>query len=81
MPSLASSCVGPSRAVTRRRPSPRSTGTTAERYLSAFESGTLTEAQCGKRLEGLAAKVRDLRQRRAPHSMRSSTPQAKDAYA
>jgi site-specific DNA recombinase len=35
-----------------------------ERYLSAFESGTLSEAQCGKRLEGLAAKVRDLRQRR-----------------
>ena len=35
-----------------------------ERYLSAFESGTLSEAQCAKRLEGLAAKVRDLRQRR-----------------
>ena len=35
-----------------------------ERYLSAFEAGTLSEAQCGKRLEGLAAKVRDLRQRR-----------------
>ena len=35
-----------------------------ERYLSAFEAGTLTESQCGKRLEGLAAKVRDLRQRR-----------------
>ncbi|MDA8267260.1 MAG: zinc ribbon domain-containing protein, partial [Actinomycetota bacterium] len=28
-----------------------------ERYLSAFESGTLSEAQCGKRLEGLATKV------------------------
>ncbi len=35
-----------------------------ERYLSAFESGTLSEAQCAKRLEGLAAKVRNLRQRR-----------------
>ena len=35
-----------------------------ERYLSAFETGTLSEAQCGKRLEGLAAKVRDLRERR-----------------
>ncbi len=35
-----------------------------ERYLSAFEAGTLTEAQCGKRLEGLAAKGRDLRARR-----------------
>ena len=37
---------------------------TIERYLSAFESGTLSEAQCAKRLEGLATKVRDLRQRR-----------------
>ncbi len=35
-----------------------------ERYLSAFESATLSEAQCGKRLEGLATKVRDLRDRR-----------------
>jgi len=35
-----------------------------ERYLSAFEAGTLSEAQCGKRLESLAAKVRDLRERR-----------------
>jgi site-specific DNA recombinase len=35
-----------------------------ERYLSAFEAGTLSEAQCAKRLEGLAAKVRDLRERR-----------------
>jgi len=35
-----------------------------ERYLSAFEAGTLSEAQCGKRLEGLATKVRDPRQRR-----------------
>ena len=32
-----------------------------ERYLSAFEAGTLSESQCGTRLEGLAAKVRDLR--------------------
>ena len=32
--------------------------------FSAFESGTLSEAQWGKRLEGLAAKVRDLRERR-----------------
>ena len=35
-----------------------------ERYLSAFESGALSEAQCAKRLEGLAAKVRNLRERR-----------------
>ncbi len=35
-----------------------------ERYLSAFEAGTLSETQCGKRLEGLAVKVRDLRARR-----------------
>jgi site-specific DNA recombinase len=35
-----------------------------ERYLSAFEAGMLTEAQCGKRLEALAMKVRDLRTRR-----------------
>jgi site-specific DNA recombinase len=35
-----------------------------ERYLSAFEAGTLSESQCGKRLEGIAAKVRDLRERR-----------------
>ena len=35
-----------------------------ERHLTAFETGTLSEAQCGKRLEGLAAKVRDLRVRR-----------------
>jgi site-specific DNA recombinase len=35
-----------------------------ERYLTAFEAGTLSESQCCKRLEGLAAKVRDLRERR-----------------
>jgi site-specific DNA recombinase len=35
-----------------------------ERYLTAFEAGTLSESQCAKRLEGLAAKVRDLRARR-----------------
>jgi site-specific DNA recombinase len=35
-----------------------------ERYLSAFEAGTLSEAQCGKRLEQLAAKVSELRARR-----------------
>jgi hypothetical protein len=35
-----------------------------DRYLSAVEAGTLPEAQCAKRLEGLAAKVRDLRERR-----------------
>ena len=35
-----------------------------ERYLSAFEAGSLSEAQCGKRLEGLATKMRDLRTRR-----------------
>jgi site-specific DNA recombinase len=35
-----------------------------ERYLSAFEAGTLSETQCGKRLEQLAAKVSELRARR-----------------
>ncbi len=35
-----------------------------ERYLSAFEAGTLSETQCGTRLEQLATKVRDLRERR-----------------
>ncbi len=35
-----------------------------ERYLTAFETGTLSESQCAKRLEGIAAKVRDLRVRR-----------------
>ncbi len=35
-----------------------------ERYLSAFEAGTLSEAHCGKRLEQLAAKVSELRARR-----------------
>ena len=35
-----------------------------ERYLSAFEAGTLSEVQCGERLEQLAAKVSDLRARR-----------------
>ena len=34
------------------------------RYLSAFEAGTLSEIQCGTRLEALATKVRDLRTRR-----------------
>jgi len=37
---------------------------TIERYLSAFEAGTLTEAQCGNHLESLATKVHDLRERR-----------------
>ena len=35
-----------------------------ERYLSAFEAGTLSDTQCGQRIEGLAAKVTDLRTRR-----------------
>jgi site-specific DNA recombinase len=35
-----------------------------ERYLSAFEAGTLSEVQYGKRLEQLAAKVSELRARR-----------------
>ncbi len=34
-----------------------------ERYLDAFEAGTLPETQCGKRLETLAAKIADLRAR------------------
>ncbi|MDA8312488.1 MAG: hypothetical protein M0Z46_18145 [Actinomycetota bacterium] len=35
-----------------------------EGYLSAFEGGTLSDSQCAKRPEGLATKVRDLRERR-----------------
>jgi hypothetical protein len=31
-----------------------------ERYLGAFEAGTLPEAQCGKRLQALGAKLADL---------------------
>jgi site-specific DNA recombinase len=35
-----------------------------ERYLGAFEAGTLSESQCGTRLQKLGAKVADLRSRR-----------------
>ncbi len=35
-----------------------------ERYLGAFEAGTLSEAQCGARLAKLGAKITDLRTRR-----------------
>ena len=35
-----------------------------ERYLGAFEAGTLSESQCGTRLQKLGAKVADLRARR-----------------
>ena len=35
-----------------------------ELYAAVLDAGTLSEAKCGKRLEGLATKVRDLRQRR-----------------
>jgi site-specific DNA recombinase len=35
-----------------------------ERYLGAFEAGTLNEAQCGTRLSKLGTKVSDLRSRR-----------------
>jgi site-specific DNA recombinase len=35
-----------------------------ERYLGAFEAGTLSEAQCGARLAKLGAKITDLRSRR-----------------
>jgi site-specific DNA recombinase len=34
-----------------------------ERYLGAFEAGTLPEAQCGKRVQALGAKVADLQAR------------------
>jgi hypothetical protein len=34
-----------------------------ERYLGAFEAGTLPEAQCGKRLQALGAKIVDLQAR------------------
>ncbi|MHB1585469.1 MAG: hypothetical protein ACYC0E_17170, partial [Acidimicrobiales bacterium] len=52
-----------------------------ERYLAAFEVGTLSEAQCGKRLELLASKVRDLRQRREElrAAMEHASAQAPDA--
>ncbi|MGH9304991.1 MAG: recombinase family protein, partial [Acidimicrobiales bacterium] len=48
-----------------------------ERYLSAFDAGTLTEAQCGTRLEGLAAKVRGLRERREELLAGASSPARK----
>ena len=35
-----------------------------ERYLGAFEAGTLSEAQCGARLAKLGTKITDLRSRR-----------------
>jgi site-specific DNA recombinase len=35
-----------------------------ERYLGAFEAGTLSETQCGARLAKLGAKITDLRSRR-----------------
>jgi site-specific DNA recombinase len=35
-----------------------------ERYLGAFEAGTLSESQCGARLQKLGTKVADLRARR-----------------
>ena len=35
-----------------------------ERHLGAFEAGTLSESQCGTRLQKLGAKVADLRARR-----------------
>jgi site-specific DNA recombinase len=34
-----------------------------ERYLAAFEAGTLPEAQCGKRLQALGAKIAELQAR------------------
>jgi site-specific DNA recombinase len=34
-----------------------------ERYLGAFEAGTLPEAQCGKRVQALGAKVAELQAR------------------
>src|SRR6266508_2387613 len=34
-----------------------------ERYLGAFEAGTLPEAQCGKRLQALGAKIAELQAR------------------
>jgi site-specific DNA recombinase len=34
-----------------------------ERYLGAFEAGTLPEAQCGKRVQALGAKLADLQAR------------------
>ena len=53
-----------------------------ERYLTAFEGGTLSEAQCGKRLEGLAVKVCDLRARHEElvTGMEHAKATAPDAY-
>ena len=36
----------------------------AERYLDAFEAGTLPQAQCGPRVQALAARIADLNARR-----------------
>jgi hypothetical protein len=42
----------------------RKTEEAVERYLLAFEAGTLPEAQCGERVRSLGAKAADLRARR-----------------
>ncbi len=39
----------------------RKTEEAVERYLLAFEAGTLPEAQCGERMRSLGAKADDLR--------------------
>jgi site-specific DNA recombinase len=45
-----------------------------DRYLDAFEAGTLAEATCGKRVEALAAKLADLRARQAElHDLLAAT--------
>jgi len=42
----------------------RRTEEAIERYLGAFENGTMPEAHCGERVRGLGAKVSALRLRR-----------------
>lgn len=43
---------------------PRKTEDTIERYLLAFETGTLTDVQCGERLESLSSRAAELRSRK-----------------
>jgi site-specific DNA recombinase len=71
--------VHPLRVALRRHRRPSATATAGElaairteidqaeaaidRYLGAFEAGTLPEAQCGKRVQALGAKMAELRAR------------------
>lgn len=44
-----------------------------ERYLLAFENGSLSEETCDERIQALGAKLAELRNRRLPNSPKRST--------